>query len=214
MARVTGEPLQHFASLLRAFPEGPAFYQPVHAAGGAALEEARAAAALAPARVTVKLGATADGVAAAVVLAPEGVSCALTAAYTPAQALVAHEAGCTWVIPYVDRAERLGIGGLDLVTAMAAVLAGTGSRTRLLAASLKTTAQLVDAVVHGAHDVTAPLDVLRGLPRHRLSDDALAAFASAWEARTGSRACSPAGSRSGSTSLRPHLGRPREPHDR
>lgn len=192
MARVTGEPAQHFASLLRAFPEGPAFYQPIHTAGAAALDEARAAAALAPARVTVKLGATADGVAAAAVLVPEGISCALTAAYAPAQALVAHEAGCAWVIPYVDRAERLGVGGLGLVAAMADVLAAAGSRTRLLAASLKTPGQLVDAVVCGAHDVTAPLDVLRALPQHRLSDDALAAFASAWEGR-----------RDGKTALRP-----------
>lgn len=180
MARVTAAPLEHFARLLRAFPEGPAFYQPVHTSGADALDEARAAVALAPARVAIKLGATTEGVAVAAALVPEGIRCALTAAYAPAQALVARESGCAWVIPYVDRADRLGIGGLDLVAAMAALLERTGGATRVLAASLKTPEQLVAALLRGAHDVTAPLDVLRALPEHRLSADAMAAFAAAW----------------------------------
>ncbi len=185
MARETADPPAHFARLLAAFPEGPAFYQPLHTAGTAVLDEARAAAALAPTRVAIKLGATADGAAAAATLVREGIRCALTAAYAPSQALVAHETGCSWVIPYVDRADRLGVGGQELVAAMAGLVARLGSGTRVLAASLKTPEQLVAALLGGAHDVTAPLAVLRALPRHPLSDEAMAAFASAWAAEHG-----------------------------
>ncbi len=150
-------------------------------------DEARAAASLAPERVVIKLGATMDGARAAADLGADGIRCALTAAYSPAQALVAHETGCAWAIPYVDRAERQGVGGLDLVAAMAAVLAQVRSETRILAASLKSPAQLVDAVVHGAHDVTAPLDVLRALPKHPLSDAAMREFGDAWETAQSAR---------------------------
>jgi transaldolase len=180
MARATADPLQHFARLLSAFAEGPAFYQPIHTTGAGARDEARAAAALAPDRVVIKLGTTATGAQLAAALTAGGVRCALTAAYAPAQALVAHETGCAWVIPYVDRADRQRIGGLALVASFAGLLARAGSTTRVLAASLKTPTQLADAVLAGAHDVTAPLAVLRALPEHPLSDAALREFDAAW----------------------------------
>jgi len=179
MARVTTEPLPHFERLLAAFPHGPAFYQPAGATVAETTAEARAASSLAPDRVVIKLGATPEGVRAAAELRGGDVRCALTAAYAPAQALVAHEAGCDWVIPYVDRADRQSVGGLALVESFAAVLSRLQSRTHVLAASLKSAEQVVAAILHGAHDVTAPLEVLRGLPAHPLSDAAMREFAAA-----------------------------------
>jgi transaldolase len=114
-------------------------------------------------------------------LADDGIRCALTAVYSPAQALLAHEVGCVWVIPYVDRAARHSDGSMAGVEALAAILTRLQSSTRILAASLKTTSQVVDAILHGAHDVTAPLDVLRGLPAHPLTESAVREFAAAWE---------------------------------
>lgn len=187
MAGETTEPLRHFALLLAAFPGGPAFYQPTGATVEAVSDEARAAASLAPERVVIKLGATMDGARAAADLGADGIRCALTAAYSPAQALVAHETGCAWAIPYVDRAERQGVGGLDLVAAMAAVLAQVRSETRILAASLKSPAQVVDSVTRGADDVTASLAVLLALPEHPLSDTAMREFDAAWAAAQSSR---------------------------
>jgi transaldolase len=187
MAGETAEPLKHFALPLAAFPGGPAFYQPTGATVAAGSEEAQAAASLAPERVVIKLGATMDGARTAADLSADGIRCALTAAYSPAQALVAHETGCAWAIPYVDRAERQGVGGLNLVAAMAALLAQARSETCILAASLKSPAQLVDAILHGAHDVTAPLDVLRALPQHPLSNAAMREFDGAWKAAQSAR---------------------------
>ncbi len=144
---------------------------------GALVEEARAAAALAPARVVVKLPATADGVRAAATLREESIRCALTAVYSPAQALLADAVGCVWVIPYVDRAERQGVGGRQVVEALAGVLTRLESPTRVLAASLKTAEQVIDTILHGAHDVTAPLGVLAALAEHPLTEAAVREFA-------------------------------------
>ena len=179
MARETKEPLAHLARLLEAFPEGPICYQPTRSTFEEMDEQARAAAALAPQRVVAKLPATLEAITLATELKRDGIPSALTAVYSPAQALLAHEAGCVWIIPYVDRAARHSAGAV--VAEQAAVLEQLDSSTRILAASLKSAPQVVEAVLDGAHDITAPLDVLRALPAHPLTESAVREFAAHWE---------------------------------
>jgi len=180
MARATKQPLAHLERLLVAFPNGPVCYQPTRTSYADMDDEARAAAALAPDRVVAKLPATLDAIRLAAALTDDGIRCALTAVYSPAQALLAHEVGCVWIIPYVDRAARHSAG--KVVEELAAVLTRLQSSTRILAASLKTSPQVVGSILDGAHDITAPLDVLRGLPAHPLTESAVREFAAAWEA--------------------------------
>jgi transaldolase len=179
MARETKEPLAHLARLLEAFPDGPICYQPTLSTPEVMEEQARAAAALAPGRVVAKLPATLDAISLAAALNAGGIDSALTAVYSPAQALLAHEAGCMWVIPYVDRAARHSAG--SVVLDQAALLERLDSTTRILAASLKSARQVVEAILDGAHDVTAPLDVIRALPAHPLTESAVREFAAHWE---------------------------------
>ena len=179
MARETKEPLAHLARLLEAFPEGPICYQPTRSSYEEMDDQARAASALAPDRVIAKLPATLEAITLATELLKDGIPSALTAVYSPAQALLAHEAGCTWIIPYVDRAARHSAGAV--VVEQAAILEQLDSATRILAASLKTAPQVVESILDGAHDVTAPLDVLRALPAHPLTESAVREFAAHWE---------------------------------
>ena len=179
MARETNEPLAHLARLLEAFPEGPICYQPTRSSYEEMDDQARAASALAPDRVIAKLPATLEAIMLATQLLKDGIPSALTAVYSPAQALLAHEAGCTWIIPYVDRAARHSAGAV--VAEQAALLEQVDSATRILAASLKTAPQVVESILDGAHDITAPLDVLRALPAHPLTESAVREFAAHWE---------------------------------
>jgi transaldolase len=179
MARETKEPLAHLARLLEAFVDGPICYQPTRSTYEEMDDQARTAAALAPDRVIAKLPATLEAITLAAELRRDGIRSALTAVYSPAQALLAHEAGCVWIIPYVDRAARHSAGAV--VVEQAALLEQLDSQTRILAASLKTAPQVVEAVLDGAHDITAPLDVLRALPAHPLTESAVREFAAHWE---------------------------------
>ena len=70
---------------------------------------------------------------------------------------------------------------MTVVDSLAAILARLQSSTRILAASLKSAPQVVDAILHGSHDITAPLEVLRGLPAHPLTASAVREFAACWE---------------------------------
>jgi transaldolase len=100
--------------------------------------------------------------------------CCVTAIFDPAQALVAREAGARYIAVYVNRAAKQLGDGLALVRELANVLAG--SQTEILAASLKSTKEAVDAFVAGAQHITVPFDLLMSLSTHPLSVQTLEQF--------------------------------------
>jgi len=79
----------------------------------------------------------------------------------------------------VDRAARHSARAV--VVEQAAMLEQLDSSTRILAASLKSAPQVVEAVLDGSQDITAPLDVIRALPAHPLTESAVREFAAHWE---------------------------------
>jgi len=97
-----------------------------------------------------------------------------TAIYSPAQALVAREVGARFIALYVNRATRLLGDGIALVRSAAAVLAG--SQTEIVAASLKSGEEAVEAFTAGAQHVTVPFDVLQSLVVHPLSVETMDQF--------------------------------------
>ncbi len=100
--------------------------------------------------------------------------CCVTAIFDPAQALVARAAGAKYIAVYVNRAAKHLGDGLALVRDLANVLAG--SRTEILAASLKSTKEAVDALVAGAQHITVPFDLLANFSTHPLSVQTMEQF--------------------------------------
>ena len=101
-------------------------------------------------------------------------ACCVTAIYSPAQALVARAARARYVAVYVNRATHLLGDGIGLVRSLADVL--DGSRTEIVAASLKSVEDAVSASVAGAQHITVPFQVLQALPVHPLSDKTMQSF--------------------------------------
>ena len=159
---------------------GPVFMQPTADTPAGLAAAALRYVAADPARVVIKLPATATGLAAASELRRQGVRLAFTAAYTLAQAYCAVQAGAQWVIPYFGRLRRSGVDAADRVDAMTHLLAQQSTSTRILAASLKSVADLVEVTSAGAHDVTAPPDIIRALMDDELTQTAVAQFAEDW----------------------------------
>ena len=122
----------------------------------------------------LKIPATLVGFKAVARLSPE-ITCAVTAIFSPAQAVVAAEAGSKYAICYVNRATQLLGDGLALVRGMAKVL--SGSSTEILAASIKTPDEAVATLLAGAQHLTLPLKVLRELSEYELSQNTVAEFA-------------------------------------
>ena len=102
------------------------------------------------------------------------IPCCVTSIFDPAQALVAREAGARYIAVYVNRATKQLGDGPALVRDLANVLAG--SQTEIVAASLKSTKEAVDAFVAGAQHLTVPFEVLMGLSTHPVSEQTIEQF--------------------------------------
>ena len=102
--------------------------------------------------VTVKVPATADGLAAAGALVQDGAQVLLTAVYHPVQALMARDRGIQGVAPYVGRMSDAGRDGVGSVIAMQQAI-GT-EPTRILAASLRSADDITRLAAGGVPDFT------------------------------------------------------------
>ena len=149
------------------------FYQLVSQDLDAMLVEACEAAGLVRQGLTLKIPPTENGFR---FVAQHGdkFPCCVTAIFDPAQALVAREAGARYIAVYVNRATKQLGDGLALVKDLAKVLAG--SQTEILAASLKSAKEAVDAFLAGAQHITVPCDLLSRLSNHPLSTETMEQF--------------------------------------
>jgi transaldolase len=101
-------------------------------------------------------------------------TCAITSLFTPAQALVANAAGARYALYYHNRAKKLLPDGANLPWQIADMLKRTD--TILVAASLKSPDELVEARRAGARILSAPFEVLKQLPTNEHAQAALDDF--------------------------------------
>ena len=138
------------------------------------LEQANRAREILGEKLVVKIPPTKIGFQFAAQISEKQKTC-ITAIFSPAQALVARETGADYIAIYVNRATRLLGDGNLLVRESRKVL--EGSKTEILAASLKCPEEVVGAVLAGAQHLTLPFDVLEQISAHPLSDEAVKDFA-------------------------------------
>lgn len=127
-----------------------------------------------PARLVLKLPAQPAWLSLGAELVGDGLSVAFTALYHPGQYVAAAQAGAEFVIPYVDRARRLRPDADPVVVRLAGVR--RAGWPRILAASVKSADQAVEALACGADAVSAPWDVLDSLWQDELTDSAVEQF--------------------------------------
>ncbi len=155
------------------FFKGPIFYQLTEESVESMTEEARLAGDLLGDQLVLKIPATALGFQAAARLSQK-YAVAITSLYTPAQALLANAAGAKYALYYHNRAKRLLPDGADLARQLIEVLAQT--ETQVVAASLKSPQELLEARLAGVPILSAPFQVLAQLPGNEFSDAAVEEF--------------------------------------
>jgi transaldolase len=153
---------------------GEVYYQLTASDFDGMVAEGNAAFELIGRQTVLKVPATLAGFQAVAHLSAE-IHCAVTAIYSAAQAAVSAEAGAKYAIAYVNRATRLLGDGFALVQDMASVL--KNSNTEILAASIKSPEEAVKTLLAGAHHLTLPLDVLKAIAVHELSQQTVDEFA-------------------------------------
>jgi len=139
------------------------------------VHQARELAAIHPS-VIVKVPLTKEGLKAVKLLADEGIRCNVTMTFAPLQALLAAKAGACFVSPYVDRLNRVGDDGFEVVENIKKIFANYRFSTKLLVANIRSPLTVMQAALAGADICAMPFDVLSALYSHPLTEQCIDFF--------------------------------------
>ncbi len=129
----------------------------------------------------VKVPVMIEGLKAVKQLAGEGIKTNVTLCFTPLQAYLAAKAGATYISPFVHRKDLAGDDGLLLLRQIREIFDRYGYRTKILAASIRTAKEVLEALLAGADVATMPMDILESLYKHLMTDAGLKMFLDDWK---------------------------------
>lgn len=135
----------------------------------------------------VKIPMTGEGLKATKVLASEGVKTNVTLIFSATQALLAANAGATYVSPFLGRVDDISMIGMDLVRDIAEIFAIHGIETEIIAASVRNPIHVIEAAKAGADIATVPYDLVKQMLKHPLTDQGLEKFKADWAAAFGNK---------------------------
>lgn len=144
------------------------------------LTEAQKYYSIAPA-VTIKVPCTVEGLKACKFLSDKGIKTNVTLVFSTAQAILASNAGATFISPFVGRWMDNSIDGIDLIKNIRKVFDQSKTSTQILAASLRDVRQVEQSALFGADVVTIPPIVFWGMYKNIMTDKGLELFQKDWE---------------------------------
>ena len=139
------------------------------------LREGESLAEIAP-NIVVKIPMIKNGIKAIKTLTERGISTNCTLVFSAGQAILAAKAGATYLSPFIGRVDDTNWNGMDLIRDIAEIYAMQLFETQILAASIRSSYQIVECAKAGADVVTCPLKSIMGLFNHPLTDIGLAKF--------------------------------------
>ena len=135
----------------------------------------------------VKIPMTEEGLKAVKVLSSEGIKTNVTLIFSAAQALLAANAGATYVSPFLGRIDDISMVGMDLVRDIAEIFAIHGIETEIIAASVRNPIHVIEAAKAGADIATVPYELVKQMLKHPLTDQGLEKFKADWAAAFGNK---------------------------
>jgi transaldolase len=153
--------------------EGPVYYQLFSDTTKKMVEEAQLAAEILGDRLVLKIPACKTGFESCALLFDQFKVC-ITSVYSASQAMVANAAGAHSVVIYYNRAISLMENGTQMIQSVVKSL--SGSNTQVIAASLKSVDQVINARLMGIETQTLPYELLLNLTTHELSEDTIKEF--------------------------------------
>ncbi|WP_455792636.1 fructose-6-phosphate aldolase [Clostridium butyricum] len=133
----------------------------------------------------VKIPMTAEGLKATKVLSKEGIKTNVTLIFSATQALLAANAGATYISPFLGRVDDISMIGMDLVRGIAEIFSVHGIKTEIIAASVRNPIHVIEAAKAGADIATVPFNLVEQMIKHPLTDQGLEKFKADWAAAFG-----------------------------
>lgn len=137
---------------------------------------------------TIKIPFIPNGLAAVRSLANRGIPTNVTLLFTANQALIAANAGATYVSVFLGRLDDISTDGVQAVRDTAEIWDVHGLDSKIIAASIRHPIHLLECAKAGAHIATTPYKVLMQSIKHPLTDAGLAAFLKDHEAMMAKKA--------------------------
>ncbi|MGF0096214.1 fructose-6-phosphate aldolase [Peptoniphilus sp. SGI.035] len=139
------------------------------------LKEARALAKISK-NIVIKIPMIEEGLKAVSILNKEGIRTNVTLVFSVSQALLAANAGATYVSPFMGRLDDIGESGINLVEDIAYIFKQYGYNTQIIAASIRHINHVKDVAKTGADIATIPYKIFKEMIKHELTDSGLKRF--------------------------------------
>ena len=177
IAKEDGRPQEEILKEIASIVDGPISGEvkatTVDAAG--MIAEGREIAKLHP-NMVVKIPMTVEGLKAVKVLSAEGIKTNVTLIFSANQALLAAEAGATYVSPFLGRLDDINMAGIDLIQDIVQIFDNYGYATEVIAASVRNPIHVTDCALAGAHIATIPYGVIETMTKHPLTTQGIEKF--------------------------------------
>lgn len=135
----------------------------------------------------IKVPVNEEGVKTMKALKALGYKITGTAIYMPQQAMLASAVGADYVAPYFNRMNNMNVDSMKAIEDIAWLFEHYQRDTKILAASFKNTNQIMEALLAGAHAVTASVDLYTQMVESPVIDAAISGFANDWKAMYGDK---------------------------
>ena len=127
-------------------------------------------------QIVIKLPMIAEGIKACKYFSDKGIKTNVTLVFSAGQALLAAKAGATYVSPFLGRLDDVSTDGLALIEEIRLIYDNYAFETKILAASIRHTMHIIECAKIGSDVMTGPLNAIKGLLNHPLTDIGLAKF--------------------------------------
>jgi transaldolase len=131
--------------------------------------------------IAVKIPMTWEGLKAVSVLSKSGVKTVVTIVLTVSQALLAAQAGSSYVAPFIGRSNDICQDGFKLVSDIIEVFKVQGIAAEIIAASIKNPIEVIYAAKAGSQVITVPFMTLKKMATHPTTDIILDEFLKGWD---------------------------------
>jgi transaldolase len=131
--------------------------------------------------IVIKLPMCAEGLKACKKLTAMGIKTNVTLVFSAAQAILAANAGATYVSPFLGRLDDIGNEGMNLISEIVEIFAAQNISTQIIAASIRNPIHVVSAARLGCDIATVPMNVIKAMINHPLTDIGIARFLKDWE---------------------------------
>lgn len=131
--------------------------------------------------IVIKLPMCAEGLKACKILTEKGIKTNVTLIFSAAQAILAANAGATYVSPFLGRLDDVGMEGMELIREISDIFAVQNISTEIIAASVRNPVHVTAAARAGCNIATIPMNVIRQMIKHPLTDIGIERFLKDWE---------------------------------